>query len=775
MSRPGSRLRCCAGVLLLLTCLYAFGQFEDPETTLARGDTALGQGRFDVAQSIYQGVLNANPNLKLSSWRCRNIAEANIRATHPNLRAGADWLQRAVDLAPNDVSNRERLATVLLQTGATDGAAAQYRFLIGKSPDNPEYILGLAAALRESGQYQAGASLLSATLQNQPNDPSLRVEYARNLLYQRQFSAAIEQYNQVLRWYPNDIDALVGLGKTYSWQGNQQLALEQYQKALVADPGNYDALVAQGFSLIWSGRQNEALPMLERANSRHPEVAEVRDALKRLGAVNVFTGDVSAGPPEWPILSPTMKKLPEPKRGKDSTAWIPPSPEPAGGAADSSAPRGPSSAPPPASGPQQGRSMLWVVGMGLTVMVSVFIVVAFFLFYLPTLRNKKAGKTAVAARVAEAKPQPNPVEQWARLEEFSRTSKVERPPKSYRPVAPAPKTAPLSLSELLPPPKPSGPEIEPGPEATIPTSTGSAAPAVAPNSPGPALHATAAPVEAAPDVAAPKPPRRRRGAAPADKPWWRDLSNPDLAKPAQPAEPEIANIAAIPPEAPARPRSPFLDVPDDVVMPSNAPNPLTPASERPSLPEEPPPARPFTQVLSRALERAGDGQAAEPQEPFKPEETDEWEEAEYMPNGNGSGRAHAAAPAPAFEPAPPISHALNEASVVIVGCGVMVSHYRGILKSAGADVRAFTFWDLAMSSMRKRRADVLLIDGDALDGFTPAQMYTSAQVERYMFGSVLVGISSDEDRTSLPDDVVLSHSLADDELRQRFAESLQAS
>jgi hypothetical protein len=44
-----------------------------------------------------------------------------------------------------------------------------------------------------------------------------------------------------------------------------------------------------------------------------------------------------------------------------------------------------------------------------------------------------------------------------------------------------------------------------------------------------------------------------------------------------------------------------------------------------------------------------------------------------------------------------------------------------------------------------------------------------------MYGSILVGISSEEDRSTLPEDVILAHSLTDDDLRSRFVESLQAS
>jgi tetratricopeptide (TPR) repeat protein len=120
----------------LLSSLAAFGQFEDPETAMRRGDTALGQGRFDVAQSIYERTLRSSPNVNLGVNRCRNIAAANLRATHPNVKAGVDWLQRAVELAPNDNALRQHFADVLLNTSESTRAATQYRNLLAKDPEN---------------------------------------------------------------------------------------------------------------------------------------------------------------------------------------------------------------------------------------------------------------------------------------------------------------------------------------------------------------------------------------------------------------------------------------------------------------------------------------------------------------------------------------------------------------------------------------------------------------------------------------------------------------
>jgi hypothetical protein len=744
-------LRCWAGVFLVFSSLLAFGQFEESETALRRADTALGQGRFDVALQIYDRVLRENPDIAVSPERCRNIADANIRATHPNLKAGADWLQRAADQLPADDSTRQRLADVLLRNGDNARAANQYHLLVNKSPANQQYVLGLAIAQRNLGLYDEATSLLSSTLKDHPEYNLLHIEYGRNLSYQHQFQAATEQYQEVLKSDPDNLAARLGIAKVLSWQGNQEQALVAYDKVLQREPGNYDALVGEAFSLIWTGRQNDAIPLLERANSRHPEDTEVRDALKRLGGVNVFTGETRGGETPLPILPPAGRRptnkvtaaSTETKAAKLPPEKTPPRPE----TAEQPAPAGSNST----SG--ERRTIWWVVGMGVTMMVAVFAVAGFLLFVLPSMREKREAQNQIISNpIAEHKA----VEPWVRLEEFSRGPR-EEPTK-----APPP-----------PPPPPVVPEPEPVPFVT-PAETLKAALAR-----GNGNESSAEPSNG--DERTGRSPRRRRGAPP-ERPWWRELPTSDQVSP---LSPDRSAAAPEPPPpsfltAPVQPApAPSLIDPyesDIVVLPAGAANPLTPASERPhAVVEEPPPSRPFTLVLSRALERAGDGQVEEA--PIdetaaanaSTHEEFEEESAEYQ-------TAQAAA-APEREVSPiddATLKALQGSTAVLVGCGVMVSHYRSLLRAAGIDVRMFTFWDLAMTSMRKRRADILIIDGDALDGFTAKQMYTSAHVERYMFNVLLVGVASDEDRSALPEDVVLPHSLSDDDIRARLVDSFRA-
>ncbi len=745
MSGRGSRLRRWTGLFLLVSSLLAYGQFETPESAMQRADTALGQGRFDVAQGIYARTLEDNPNLSLGPDRCRNIAEANARATHPNLKVAIDWLQKAVDKAGDRLDLRQRLGELLLRNGESARAATQYRYLVDKDSSNQQNVLGLAVAMRNLGQFDDAGQLLTQTLAKHPDYNLLHIEYGRTLSYERSFQQALDQYQQVLKSEPDNIAALLGIAKVRSWQGYQDQALVEYDKVLQRDPSNYDAIVGQAFSLIWTGRKNEAIPLLERANSRHPEDAEVREALKRLGGVNVFTGDISAGDPPLPILPPAIKKVP----GK-STAKIETS-----SSSSASAEKNPENNPPqptpgeqpPVSSPTSGtdrHTVLWLVGMGVTMMVAVFAVAGFLLFVVPAARKKRENQSiAITNPLTTSKP----MEPWARLEELSRGQEEAKAKRST--------STPVSSTPAKEVAKVSDPASDPW--------------YYVPERPKP----TPAPYEAAPSNGdeSTRLPRRRRGVA--ERPWWRETPLPETSSD---AEPKTEHPAPQPPTfaAPTRPTAaPLIDAHDSdtVVVPSGFANPLTPAAERPAPPEEEPTSpRPFTLVLSKALERAGDGHFEESASP----EPLPKEESSFEEGSNGHKTPTAAEPEPEVAPIDAQTRAaLQGLTAVIVGCGVMVTHYRAVLRAAGIDVRTFTFWDLAMTSMRKRRADILLIDGDTLDGFTTAQMYTSAQVERYMFGTVLVGIGSGEDRTKLPDDVLLPHSLSDQDFRERLVEALR--
>ncbi|HEX6880259.1 MAG TPA: tetratricopeptide repeat protein, partial [Terriglobales bacterium] len=575
----------------------------------------------------------------------------------------------------------------------------------------------------------------------------LHIEYGRTLSYERSFQQALDQYQQVLKSEPDNIAALLGIAKVRSWQGYQEQALVEYDKVLQRDPGNYDAIVGQAFSLIWTGKKNEAIPLLERANSRHPEDAEVRDALKRLGGVNVFTGDISAGDPPLPILPPAIKKVP----GKSVSAKAETSPSAATTAEKNPENNPPQPTPgeqPPAPGSTSGadrHTVLWLVGMGVTMMVAVFAVAGFLLFVLPAARKKRESQSmAITNPLTISKP----IEPWARLEELSRGQ--EEAPKSKRPTSTPVSSTPVRETAKISDPAsdpwyyvPERPKPLPEPYETTPANGDESS----------------------------RLPRRRRGVA--ERPWWRETPLPENSTDAAPkSEKPVPEPPAFAAPAPAS-TAPLIDAHDSdtVVIPSGFANPLTPAAEKPAPPEEEPASpRPFTLVLSKALERAGDGHFEESNsaDPLPKEE------ASFDEGSNGHKTPSAAEPEPEVAPIDAETRAaLQGLTAVIVGCGVMVTHYRAVLRAAGIDVRTFTFWDLAMTSMRKRRADILLIDGDTLDGFTVAQMYTSAQIERYMFGTALVGIGSGDDRTKLPDDVLLPHSLSDQDFRERLLEALR--
>src|SRR6185369_2566830 len=273
---------------------------------------------------------------------------------------------------------------------------------------------------------------------------------------------------------------------------------------------------------------------------------EVRDALKRLGGVTVFTGEVRAGDVPLPILPPAGKRpttirtsaaTPEPKAAKPlPPEKTPPQPDTAQ-----------DTAPPPSNNSGERRTIWWVLGMGAMMMVGVFVVAGFLLYLLPSMREKRAATNqAISNPIADHKA----VEPWVRLEEFSRSPREEsskKPEASPKPVIPEPEPLPIATpAETLKAALDRSHAAQPDPEPS---------------------NGDANPVRG---------PRRRRGVA--ERPWWRELPTPDQVTSILPDNKENGNQvpAATGFTLPVKPAPPpsMIDAydADTVVLPAGAAN-----------------------------------------------------------------------------------------------------------------------------------------------------------------------------------------------------------
>ncbi|HTN04604.1 MAG TPA: tetratricopeptide repeat protein, partial [Planctomycetaceae bacterium] len=187
---------------------------DDPAALLIAGEAATRLEQFSDALKYYAGVSPAHPEQYLLAIR----TAAEIHRVHGSLDEAEKLFRTALQLTPDDPPTLTHLATLLMLTarpGAARpvllrlleiGAAGpqQLQWLADSerpakaagylersleiSPDQVFPRLGLANLLRLRGETAAAEALLSALRQQMPQQPEIERSYARCLLEQERFS-----------------------------------------------------------------------------------------------------------------------------------------------------------------------------------------------------------------------------------------------------------------------------------------------------------------------------------------------------------------------------------------------------------------------------------------------------------------------------------------------------------------------------------------------------------------------------------------------------------
>jgi tetratricopeptide (TPR) repeat protein len=167
-------------------------------------------------------------------------------------------LERAVEVAPDDVSVIFQLGTLLVAMGDRDGARWHLRRCTELAPDFADGWANLSALQASLGDNAEADRTLAAGLKNCPQSPGLHLQYARRLRDAGRIGEAIPEYQASIRLRPNEPEAYIELGTLYFKQGRDAEGIAQMRGALVAEPGNPVALSVLTMSAISAGNEAEA-------------------------------------------------------------------------------------------------------------------------------------------------------------------------------------------------------------------------------------------------------------------------------------------------------------------------------------------------------------------------------------------------------------------------------------------------------------------------------------------------------------------------------------
>jgi tetratricopeptide (TPR) repeat protein len=283
---------------------------EHPGATYIQGVTALRLGRTRMALRLLRSV---EPHRRGDVQFLAALGEAAFRESR--LEEAAQSLRRAVELAPDDVAQKVRLSTVLMQLER----AGEARELLSMPPVDastvPEVLNNLGAACEQEGDLEAAAEHYRAAAERAPqlavawsnlgrvqaarglhdeaeqplsraaalapDDWATRLELARVWIARGESARGEAELKAVARIAPGGA-VLAELGELCRAGGRVQEAIDAYGEALAREPGDAALATTLGSLQLRAGALEEAEQLLLRVLEGQPEYAPARANLGRL-------------------------------------------------------------------------------------------------------------------------------------------------------------------------------------------------------------------------------------------------------------------------------------------------------------------------------------------------------------------------------------------------------------------------------------------------------------------------------------------------------------
>lgn len=273
-------------------------------------------GRLPQAKSIYQQVLQAEPNhhqalhlLGLTAnqegeyYKAIELINRAIQAApskpgyHYNLGCVYNTLnkpdeaiacyQKALAIKPDYADALNNLGSTLKNRGKPDEAIACYRQVLAIKPDHADALNNLGSALNDLCKPDEAIPCYQKALAIRPDHAGAHNNLGSALKSQGKLDEAIACYRKALAIKPDYADALNNLGIALKDQGRPDEAIACYQKALAIKPDDVLALNNLGIALKSQGKLDEAIACYQKILAAQPDDAAANNnlgnALKELG------------------------------------------------------------------------------------------------------------------------------------------------------------------------------------------------------------------------------------------------------------------------------------------------------------------------------------------------------------------------------------------------------------------------------------------------------------------------------------------------------------
>jgi tetratricopeptide (TPR) repeat protein len=211
-------------------------------------------------------------------------ADAHLRQRGPGQIGPPDPLMQQVAGLLRSPVIYEGRGDRAIARGDFSRAVIEFRAGLELAPENLAIRQKLATALSLTGDVQGAVRHLQEILQRDPTFASAHYSLAVLLLADGQADRAIEQFGSAVKYEPTYVQARLQLGNTLQSRGRFEPAREQYAAVVQLDPRVAEARFGEAIALAGLARFADARDRLDAGARLHPDRLEFVSALARLQA-----------------------------------------------------------------------------------------------------------------------------------------------------------------------------------------------------------------------------------------------------------------------------------------------------------------------------------------------------------------------------------------------------------------------------------------------------------------------------------------------------------
>lgn len=182
----------------------------------------------------------------------------------------------------SEIARERETAIRFHRRGGFQKAAAVYRRILDRSPNDPEALHRLGLLAHRAGQSETAVKLLQRALASKLDYAEVRINLGAILQTQGKLTEAADCYQQALAIAPGYAVAHNNLGLMLKDQCRLDEATARYQRALRIDPNYADAHNNLGVVLQRQGKLDQALVHFRRALAINPKSAATHANLGNL-------------------------------------------------------------------------------------------------------------------------------------------------------------------------------------------------------------------------------------------------------------------------------------------------------------------------------------------------------------------------------------------------------------------------------------------------------------------------------------------------------------